>query len=134
MSRIISAILTRNNGGYSTSRVRMGALTPWLRLYLIVDSTNDGSGRNTLIGYDNSEMPSFSAAIASVDDDEDEPQTVPIKKKPQNDVLQIKKPIIAPKPIAQAISQQPKSILTQLQNPVKNALKLIFRVLRSAVC
>lgn len=44
------------------------------------------------IGYDNSEMPSFSAAIASVDDDEDEPQTVPIKKKPQNDVLQIKKP------------------------------------------
>jgi len=24
---------TRNNGVYSTSRVRMGALTPWLRLY-----------------------------------------------------------------------------------------------------
>lgn len=76
MSRIISATLTRNNGGYSTSRVRMGALTPWLRLYLIVDSTNDGSGRNTLIDYDNSEIPSFSAAIASVDDDEDESQTV----------------------------------------------------------
>ena len=37
----------------------------------IVDSTNDDSGRNTLIGYDNSEMPSFSAAITSVDDDED---------------------------------------------------------------
>ena len=70
-------------------------------------------------------MPSFSAAITSVDDDEDEPQTAHIKKKPQNDVLQIKKPIIAPKPIAQAISQQPKSILTQPQNPVKNALKLI---------
>ena len=34
MSRIISATLTRNNGVYSTSRVRMGALTPWLRLYL----------------------------------------------------------------------------------------------------
>lgn len=33
MSRIISAALTRNNGAYSTSRVRMGALTPWLRLY-----------------------------------------------------------------------------------------------------
>ena len=32
-SRIISATLTRNNGVYSTSRVRMGALTPWLRLY-----------------------------------------------------------------------------------------------------
>lgn len=76
------------------------------------------------IGYDNSEMPSFSAAIASVDDDEDEPQTVPIKKKPQNDVLQIKKPVIAPKPIAQAISQQPKSILAQPQNPVKNAPKI----------
>ena len=76
------------------------------------------------IGYDNSEMPSFSAAIASVDDDEDEPQTVPIKKKPQNDVLQIKKSVIAPKPIAQAISQQPKSILTQPQNPVKNAPKI----------
>lgn len=76
------------------------------------------------IGYDNSEMPSFSAAIASVDDDEDEPQTVPIKKKPQNDVLQIKKPVIAPKPIAQAISQRPKSILTQPQNPVKNAPKI----------
>ena len=27
------ATLTRNNGAYSTSRVRMGALTPWLRLY-----------------------------------------------------------------------------------------------------
>lgn len=76
------------------------------------------------IGYDNSEMPSFSAAIASVDDDEDEPQTVPINKKPQNDVLQIKKPVIAPKPIAQAISQQPKSILAQPQNPVKNAPKI----------
>lgn len=32
--QIISATLTRNNGVYSTSRVRMGALTPWLRLYL----------------------------------------------------------------------------------------------------
>ncbi len=28
MSRIISATLTRNNGVYSTSRVRMGALPP----------------------------------------------------------------------------------------------------------
>ena len=34
MSRIISATLTRNNGVYSIPRVRMGALTPWLRLYL----------------------------------------------------------------------------------------------------
>ena len=32
-SQILSATLTRNNGVYSTSRVRMGALTPWLRLY-----------------------------------------------------------------------------------------------------
>lgn len=71
------------------------------------------------IGYDNSEMPSFSVAIASVDDDEDEPRTVPIKKKPQNDVLQIKKPIIAPKPVAQAIPQLPKSMPTQPQTPVK---------------
>lgn len=69
-------------------------------------------------------MPSFSAAITSVDDDEDEPQTAHIKKKPQNDVLQIKKPVIAPKPIEQAISQQPKSILTQPQNPVKGAPKI----------
>lgn len=43
-------------------------------------------------------------------------------------------PVVAPKPIAQAISQQPKSILTQPQNPVKTPLKLIFRVLKSAVC
>lgn len=56
------------------------------------------------IGYDNSEMPSFSSAVGSVDDDDDEPQTIPAKKKVQNDVLQIKKPVIAPKPVAQANS------------------------------
>ena len=33
--QIISATLTRNNGVYSTSRVRMGAPTPWLRLYVL---------------------------------------------------------------------------------------------------
>ena len=33
-------------------------------------------------------------------------------------------PVVAPKPIAQAISQQPKSILTQPQNPVKNTPKI----------
>ena len=59
-------------------------------------------------------MPSFSAAITSVDDDEDEPQTVHIKKKPQNDVLQIKKPVIAPKPISLNRSKEKTTILKQV--------------------
>lgn len=78
------------------------------------------------IGYDNSEMPSFSSAVGSVDDDDDEPQTIPAKKKVQNDVLQIKKPVIAPKPVAQAIPQQPKSASTQPKTPVKTAPKIDF--------
>ena len=43
MSRIISATLTRNNGVYSTSQVRMGALTPCHESTLIVDSTDNDS-------------------------------------------------------------------------------------------
>lgn len=78
------------------------------------------------IGYDNSEMPSFSSAVGSVDGDDDEPQTIPAKKKVQNDVLQIKKPVIAPKPVAQAIPQQPKSASTQPKTPVKTAPKIDF--------
>lgn len=78
------------------------------------------------IGYDNSEMPSFSSAVGSVDDDDDEPQTIPAKKKVQNDVLQIKKPVIAPQPVAQAIPQQPKSASTQPKTPVKTAPKIDF--------
>ena len=77
------------------------------------------------IGYDNSEMPSFTAAVAfSDDEDEDEPQSVPAKKKVQNDVLQIKKPVITQTPVTRVIPQQPKKEPLQQQTPVKTAPKI----------
>ena len=77
------------------------------------------------IGYDNSEMPSFSAAVAfSDDEDEDEPQPVPVKKKPQSDVLHIKKPIVTQPPVTRVIPQQPQKEPVQQQSPVKTAPKI----------
>ena len=77
------------------------------------------------IGYDNSEMPSFSAAVAfSDDEDEDEPQPVPVKKKPQSDVLHIKKPIVTQTPVSRVIPQQPQKEPVQQQSPVKTAPKI----------
>lgn len=74
------------------------------------------------IGYDNSEMPNFAAAVVVADDDE--PQPVPTKKKPQNDILQVKKPVLAPNSATRAIPQQPKNTPPQPQIALQTTPKV----------
>lgn len=77
------------------------------------------------IEYDNSEMPSFTAAVAFTDDeDEDEPQSVPEKKKPQTDPLQIRKPVTAPNPVLRVISQPQKKEPIHPKEAVKTPPKI----------
>lgn len=46
--QIISATLTRNNGVYSSSRVRMGALTPCHESTQIVGSADNGNMKSDI--------------------------------------------------------------------------------------
>ena len=70
------------------------------------------------LGYENSEIPSFTAAVSMADDDEDDEPPIPAKKaKIADDPLAIKKPVVsapvsrpitpAAKPAAPAVSPKP---------------------------
>ena len=65
----------------------------------------------TGVGYDNSELPSFTAAVAYDDGDEDDDEPVAVKieaKRPQNsDPLAVRKVIIPPAPKAPPVGQKP---------------------------
>ena len=76
------------------------------------------------IGYDNSEVPNFTAAVVPAGDEYDEPQPVSVKQKQKNDVLQIKKPVITPNPTVKVIPQQPKNTPPQPQISAKTAPKV----------
>jgi len=64
----------------------------------------------TGVGYDNSELPSFTAAVAYDDGDEDDDEPVAVKieaKRPQNsDPLAVRKVIIPPAPKAPPVGQK----------------------------